>query len=94
MVRCRAKGPRRVAVFLEEVAMARWSITRRSDGHLELAHHRSGALGVFRCGALHSWTSTADILAWIVEQDATACCDVVTTPEGAVVVLPAAIGKN
>lgn len=75
--------------------MARWSITRRTDGHLELAYWRRGTLGIFKAGSIHRLTRTEDVLRWVIEQEATACLDIVTFPEGgAVVLLPGAPGEN
>lgn len=75
--------------------MARWNITRRADGHLELAYWRQGTLGVFKAGAIHRLTKTEDVLRWVIEQDATACLDIVTLPDGgALVLLPVAPGEN
>lgn len=67
--------------------MARWSIRRRADGHLELEYLRPGVLGVFRAGTVHGWTSAREILRWIIEQDATTTGDIITLPNGCCVQL-------
>lgn len=75
--------------------MARWCITRKADGHLELAYRRGGTFGVFKAGSIHRLTRTEDVLRWVIEQDATACGDIVTLPNGdALVLLPLAPGQN
>lgn len=67
--------------------MGKWKIWRRTDGQLEVDYTRPSRLGVFKAGTMHAWTDPMLIVAWIVDQDATAAGDVITLPDHSVLVM-------